>query len=302
MIMHSLTIFTPTYNRAHTLARTYESLCKQTSKDFEWLIIDDGSSDGTGKLIEDWIREKKVQIKYIYKGNGGLHTAYNEAIKNIDTELCVCCDSDDFLPEDAVEVMLRQWSEKGGENLAGIIGLDFDAKTGKPIGGYFPENLKEGHLIDLYLQKIHIGDTKQMVRTELMKSVYPIVGFEGEKNFNPIYLLLKIDDTYPWLIINRNLCFVDYQAADSMSAGIFRQYLDSPRSFAKLRLLEMSLKRNTIKNLIRVCIHYNSSCILAGDKDWFRQSPKKFLTIATRPIGWLLANYIRFHCSKQSEG
>ena len=103
--MKTLTVFTPTYNRAHTLKRLYESLCTQTCDDFEWLVIDDGSTDFTKELIDGFIRQNRLPIRYIYKENGGLHTGYNTAYDNITTELNVCIDSDDFMPEDAVEIL-----------------------------------------------------------------------------------------------------------------------------------------------------------------------------------------------------
>ena len=87
--MKTLTIFTPTYNRAHTLKRTYESLCRQTCNDFEWLIIDDGSTDNTKGLVNTWIADNVLSIRYIYQENGGLYTGYNTAYANITTELCV---------------------------------------------------------------------------------------------------------------------------------------------------------------------------------------------------------------------
>lgn len=101
--MKTLTVFTPTYNRAHTLGRTYESLLRQTDQDFEWLVIDDGSTDNTRRLVQGWIAEDKIPIRYIHKENGGLYTGYNTAYANIETELCVCIDSDDYMPDDAVE-------------------------------------------------------------------------------------------------------------------------------------------------------------------------------------------------------
>lgn len=118
-------------------------------------------------------------------------------------------------------------------------------------------------------------------------------GFAGEKNFNPIYMLLQVDNYYPSLFVNENLCFVDYQKDDSMSAGIFRQYIDSPHSFAKLRRLEMGLRRNSWNNLIRVAIHYNSSTIIGREKRWLSSSPRKLLTLTTRPLGWLLSRFIK---------
>lgn len=289
--MKTLTVFTPAYNRAHTLTRTYESLCRQTCDDFEWLVIDDGSTDGTRKLVEGWIKENRIPIRYIYKENGGLYTGYNTAYANIDTELNVCIDSDDFMPDNAVEIILRSWKEKGGPQYAGLTGLDFFL-SGEPIGGYFPEHLREGHLIDLYLKGLHSGDTKQVMRTMLMKKFIPMTGFPGEKNFNPIYLLLQADDELPSIFVNENFCFVEYQTNDSMSAGIYKQYVNSPHSFAKMRRLEMRLRRNSWRNLIRVAIHYNSSCIIGKEKDWLASSPHKLLALLCRPAGWLLSKYI----------
>src|SRR5690606_35774747 len=100
-IMKTITVFTPTYNRAHLLPRLYESLCRQTSKDFLWLVIDDGSVDNTKEIVQSWIKENIIQIEYHFKENGGMHTGHNMAIKNIKTELCMCVDSDDYLLDDS---------------------------------------------------------------------------------------------------------------------------------------------------------------------------------------------------------
>ena len=141
MDTQKLTVFTPAYNRAHTLPRTYESLCRQSCKDFVWLIVDDGSSDGTRALVEEWqTRDNGFPIRYIYKENGGMHTAHNVAYDNITTELNTCIDSDDALAEGAVEVILSLWERAGGPThpeIAGIIGLDADMNTGKVIGQRF---------------------------------------------------------------------------------------------------------------------------------------------------------------------
>ena len=114
--MPTLTVFTPLYNRKDTLKRTYESLCRQTCKDFEWLIIDDGSTDNPYKEIEEWIRrDNGFKIRYIYKENGGMHTAHNTAYENINTELNTCIDSDDYMPDDAVEKILNCWKSKSSD-------------------------------------------------------------------------------------------------------------------------------------------------------------------------------------------
>lgn len=290
----ALTIFTPTYNRAHLLRRVYESLVTQTCRDFEWLVIDDGSTDFTKSLVEGFIREGRIPIRYIRQENGGLHTGYNTAYANISAELCVCIDSDDFMPEDAVEIILDEWKRRGGENYAGLLGLDCSMDTMQPIGGAFPAGLEECYFLDLYTRKIHRGDSKPVTRTDLMRAVAPQIGYEGEKNFNPVYMLLQVCDTMPLLVVNKCLCIVDYQrGGDSMSAGIFRQYVNSPRSFAKLRRLEMTLSRSPWQNSFRSAIHYVSSCIIAGDRDWLSASPRPIMTLLAAPVGWLLSKYIR---------
>lgn len=292
--MTALTIFTPTYNRAHTLVRTYDSLVRQTCHDFEWLIIDDGSTDHTAHLAKQWAEENVIRLRYIYKENGGLYTGYNTAYTHIDSELCVCIDSDDYMPDDGVEKILRCWKERGGEEYAGLMGLDFHLDD-TPIGGYFPNDLDKVWFMDLYIHKLHLGDTKPVLRTELVKRVAPMEGFEGEKNFNPIYMTMQVCDQYPILLLNENLCYVDYQiGSDSMSAGIWKQYMNSPRSFQKQRILEMQLVHNTWANRFRVAIHYVASSIIAGDRYWLRRSPLKILTLCASPFGAALYLLIRY--------
>ena len=97
-----ITVLTPTYNRAHTLPRLYKSLCRQTDFTFAWLIVDDGSNDETKTTI-DRFEKKKFSIKYVYKNNGGKHTAINEGMKYVNTEYTFIVDSDDYLKENAIE-------------------------------------------------------------------------------------------------------------------------------------------------------------------------------------------------------
>ena len=118
--MIRLTVFTPAYNRAHTLPRTYESLCNQKCKDFCWLIIDDGSTDDTEQLVKGWMeKDNGFEIQYIYKENGGMHTAHNTAYENIITELNVCIDSDDCMAKDGVAKILKKWDEVKDSGYAG---------------------------------------------------------------------------------------------------------------------------------------------------------------------------------------
>ncbi len=289
--MPTITVFTPTYNRANTLVRTYESMCRQKCRDFEWLIIDDGSTDNTASLVDDWKRENRVTIQYIHKENGGLHTGYNKAIELIDTELCMCVDSDDWLPNDAVEKIVSFWNKYKSDKVAGILGLDF-TKEGKPLGGFLPNSVREMKFIELGYKYHHYGDVKMVHRTELLKAIAPMPSFGNEKYFNPIYLFHKVDMNYPLLVLNENLCFVEYQA-DGMTNSIFKQYVDSPRSFSELRKLVMSRPDVPLSMIFRNAIHYVSSQIMIGNGAWLKESPKPLMTFIAAPFGCILYLYIK---------
>lgn len=290
--MHkTLTIFTPSYNRAHLLSRGYEALKKQSCKDFIWLIIDDGSTDNTREVVSSFQdNEHEFEIKYIYKDNGGLHTGYNCAIEHANTELCMCIDSDDWVADDAVETIITLWNQVKQPDCAGIVALDADP-TGKPsciIHGTGYINLNAYDVTHKWA-----GDRKLVVRTDLYKSVAPMPSFDGEINFNPQYMHYQISQDHTFYVLNEVICIVDYQDT-GMSAGIYRQYVNSPNSFAEYRRMQMTMKPNNWKFILKNAIHYDSSCILAGrPEDIYSASPYKLLTIAVAPLGLVLACYIR---------
>lgn len=289
--MSLLTVFTPTYNRRDTLPRLYESLLAQTCKDFCWLIIDDGSADHTGELIEKWQQENQIAITYVYKENGGLHTGYNAAIERLTTPLAVCIDSDDYMPPDGVESICECWKTRGSEALAGMIGLDADLQ-GKIIAG-LPQQDRVNS-IDLLMGKYPVGDgdRKIVMRSDLYRSVAPMDSFPGEKNFNPHYMHLQIAKQYDLLVLDKVLCIVDYQP-DGMSRGIYRQYVNSPRSFAQTRRLYLSFENTSALFRFRQCVHYVSSSILARDRHFLKTSPRKLLTFLAILPGAMLSLYIK---------
>lgn len=292
--MVSLTVFTPAYNRADLLPRCFESMKRQTNKEFIWMIIDDGSTDNTRALVEGWLKEHlDFEIVYYHKENGGLHTAYNEAIAHIETELCVCIDSDDFMPDNAVERILEFWKAHGSDRVAGIVGLDYDLE-GNIIGDPLPDQ-KTVNLIDLLVGRYPIvnGDRTNVVRTALYKKYAPVKVFPGEKNFNPHYMHLQISRECDFLVLNENLRFVDYQPG-GMSNSMWRQYRNSPNSFAEIRKLYLSFPNAGFKFRFRHSIHYVSSSILARNGRFLKESPAKGLTVLAIPFGLLLAVIILY--------
>lgn len=292
--MVPITVFTPAYNRVDLLKRCYESMCRQTNKNFIWMIIDDGSTDNTKEVVDLWmLNNNGFEIQYYYKENGGLHTAYNEAIEHIDTELCVCIDSDDYMPDNAVEIILDFWKKNGSNEYAGIVGLDYTIDN-HVIGDLLPDK-KSINLIDLLIGKYHIhnGDRTNVVRTELYKKVAPMISFEGEKNFNPHYMHLQISKNYDFLVLNKNLRYVEYQA-DGMSNSIFKQYLNSPNSFIETRKLYLSLPGISWKFKLRQSIHLVSSGIIANKLiEVLKYIPSFGMTVLAVPCGLLLSKYIR---------
>lgn len=287
--MATLTIFTPAYNRAHTIERTYLSLVNQKCKDFIWLVVDDGSADNTGELVKEWQkRENGFEIRYIYKENGGMHTAHNTAYENIDTELNVCIDSDDALADDAVKKILDKWEKVKHLGYAGIIGLDADF-SGNIIGKGFPNDLSETTLMGYYANG-GTGDKKLVYRTDIIKQypAYPV--FDGEKYVALAYKYRLIDQKYKLSVLDEILCNVEYQA-DGSSNNMLKQYLRNPKGFAFWRKVCMQYPESK-KRVFMECVHYVSSSIISKNRKFIAESPKKGLTILAIPFGVLLTIYI----------
>lgn len=289
--MKFLTVFTPAYNRAETLKRTYESLCEQDCKEFIWLIVDDGSTDDTQELVQNWIKKNNgFEIKYIYKENGGMHTAHNVAYENITTELNVCIDSDDRLAAGAVTKIKNKWNKVKNKGYAGIIGLDADLNTGRVIGKGFPKGMKETTLGGYYAGGGQ-GDKKLVYRTDIINSVpsYPV--FPGEKYVGLAYKYTLIDQKYKLSVLNEVLCDVEYQA-DGSSGTMYQQYLKNPKGFAFYRKICMQYPIST-KRLVMDCIHYCSSSFIIKNKEYVKESPRKLLTVICTPFGLLLTAMIK---------
>ena len=295
--MVRVTVFTGAYNRAYCIDKLYESLRRQTLKDFLWLIIDDGSTDDTQEKVKSWqnASDNGFEIIYLYKENGGLQSVYNIAIGLLETELAVAIDSDDYMPDNAIERILEHWDKYGNGNYAGIAGLDYYT-DGTLVG----DKIKAEFEVDItsrdYILKSK-GDKKLVVRSDLYKSVAPMKEFPGEK-ISPHYLHLLIGKKYKFLVMNENLCFVDYRP-DGMTSNIWKQYRSSPNAFMAYRQLEMTLGLGLKRNF-ELAIHYTSSCILAHKFcRGIMKSPKKLLSILAIPFGLVMSLIVRIKARKR---
>ena len=287
----TLTVFTPAYNRGYCINKCYESLCRQTCKDFVWLVVDDGSTDNTAQLIKEWqSRDNGFEIKYVYKENGGMHTAHNTAYENIETLLNTCIDSDDYMTDDAVEKIIRCWNKYGSDQYAGIIALDI-LDNGKVIGKPL-EMERFATTFAGYYQRGGRGDKKIIYRTDVVKSTpaYPV--FDGEKYVSLGYKYEQVDLIAPLIILNEPVCVVEYQE-DGSSTNMFRQYLRNPQGFAFARKESMKCNFGK-KDIFRNCVHYVSSSIISKNGKFIAESPKKLMTVLAIPFGVALTVYIKY--------
>lgn len=282
--MRRLTVFTPTYNRAYCLHHLYESLCKQENKNFMWLVVDDGSTDNTRELVESWEIENKIKIKYIYKINGGMHTAHNLAYKIMCTELNVCIDSDDRLADGAVGNILSCWDKvKDDPEIAGIVGLDINLDGGL-IGTPLPDSIGAVKFHHLYQKHGVLGDKKIVLKTSLVKHCPSYPEYEGERLVPLDFLYYELDQKYSFVCFNEVWAEVDYQV-DGSSATINQQYFKSPRGFRFAKLNEYC-QSTVFRYRIKALVHFGFTSLILKDYMFFIKSPNKFLSLLLFPVSF----------------
>lgn len=245
--MSRVTILTPTYNRAAYLPRLYESLAAQTNKDFLWLVVDDGSEDDTRELIESY-GGGSTNIRYIKQENAGKHTALNRGIKEITSELTFIVDSDDYLPENAVETILAYHEKYRGT--PGLCGYSFLRchGDGRVNTAYFPTDELIGSYAEVRINGGIGGDKAEVFYTEILKQ-YPFPVFAGEKFMPEDVVWMRMSGPYRMVHINQNIYFCDYLEGGLTNTGR-RMKIYSPRGMV-LRS-EIYLNDPIIRNKVKV--------------------------------------------------
>lgn len=224
-----ITILTPTYNRASLLPRLFDSLLRQTSKDFEWIVVDDGSTDDTREVVAN-LKEKcdgAFPMGYVYKANGGKHMAINIGAERARGELLFIADSDDLLTDDALETVANSWHDiSDDKSFAGIAGLDITMDTREVIGSGLPQEHIDCNAIDIRYRHHVTGDMKEVFRTEVLRE-FPFPEFAGER-FCPEQLVwFRMARRYRLRYINKPIYIADYQP-DGITAGITRARMRNP--------------------------------------------------------------------------
>ncbi len=278
------TVFTPTFNRKELLEKLYKSLQKQTYTDFEWLIVDDGSTDGTGEKVKEFLEESKLDIKYFYKENGGKQRAYNFATDKANGELFICLDSDDEYVENGFETILKYWEkyEKNGE-IAGMGYLSM-YPDGEIIGSSFPEKEMISTQFDIYNKYGVKGDKGLMFRTEIIKK-YKFPVFDDEKFITEAVVYNRICEKYKMVYVNEKIEIKEYQE-DGLTAKYNNLLLRNPKGQA-LYHNEINFQNLTFKQKILNNAVYYKFCRVAGYKlgKIFKESKNKLFLLMGVVIG-----------------
>ena len=203
-----ITIFTPSYNRKDTLPRLYESLKRQTVKEFQWIVVDDGSEDGIGKLMADYINEGAMDIIYEYQKNSGRMRAVNRGVQLAQGEYFFIVDSDDYITDTCVETILKEAKELP-ENLGGMIFRKIDMASGKVTGKPYPEYRIDSSPIEIVYKLGIDGDKAEVFKTDILKK-NPFKEFEGEKFIPEATVWVKIGEEYKMRYIDEGIYFFEY--------------------------------------------------------------------------------------------
>ena len=167
----TFTVFTPTFNRAHTLHRVHDSLSRQTFGDFEWLIVDDGSDDGTGELVARWQKSAGFTIRYIRQANRGKHVAFNHGVSEAAGRLFLPLDSDDACVPHALERFIYHWESIPEDRKARFTGVTARCMddAGRAVGRAFPLDVTDSDSLAMRYQ-FQVTDEKWgFHRTEVLR-------------------------------------------------------------------------------------------------------------------------------------
>ncbi|PJX26642.1 glycosyl transferase [Advenella sp. S44] len=269
--LYFFTVLTPTYNRVHTLERVYRSLCEQQFKDFEWLVIDDGSTDNTREKIETWQGDSPFPIRYVWQLNQHKKTAFNTGVKQAWGRLIVALDSDDSLLPDSLQSMADVWRGIPDDLKSGYIAVTglCARPDGSIVGDRFPEDVMDMTTLDMSFKHHVKGEKFGCLQTQVLKH-YPFP--EDIEGFVPESVVWRAiaRDGYMTRFVN-TVFRKYYESADSLT-------MEGESSVNRHAMGILLLARDTVVNCL----------------PWFRYQPVAFLLAAAR--------YTRFRLHLQHDG
>ena len=278
-----ITILTPTYNRGHLLGKLYQSLVKQDFEDFEWVIVDDGSSDSTTDIVDKFIQDKKIIISYIKQSNGGKHRALNRGVIESKGELILIVDSDDSLPKNSLSVINRYYLEiKDNPLIGGVCGL-MAHHDGTIIGERKICSSMNLSSIEMRYKYGFVGDVCEVFKTEILRE-FPFPEIENEKFCPEALVWNRIATKYKLHYFNEVIYYRDYLDG-GLTSKIVRIRMNSPIAsmicYAELNQLDIPFK-----DKVKAAVNYWRFRLCYSGSRSYPSLPGLWNAIA--PLGWLM--------------
>jgi glycosyltransferase involved in cell wall biosynthesis len=285
----TISVFVPTYNRAHLLGRVFESLKAQSFQDFEWVIVDDGSRDNSAELVEAWQQSAPFVIQYLRKANGGKHTAINPGVDMARGEFMVILDSDDWLAPNALQRMLELWNAIPNKtNYSGVVGLCAHP-DGRVIGDRFPQDTFDSNAVDLtHTHNIH-GDKISLSRLDVMREFpFPFQDLRGLVTEALVWN--RIAQRYQERYVNETFAYKEYLEEGLTDRALELQIKAAPAT--RLYHLELSQAKQRLpwKTRLKSLANYVRFSLHAGHGafETLRDSGSSLKCLALLPLGALL--------------
>ena len=278
-----ITILTPAYNRGHLLGKLYQSLVKQDFEDFEWVIVDDGSSDSTTDIVDKFIQDKKIIISYIKQSNGGKHRALNRGVIESKGELILIVDSDDSLPKNSLSVINRYYLEiKDNPLIGGVCGL-MAHHDGTIIGERKICSSMNLSSIEMRYKYGFVGDVCEVFKTEILRE-FPFPEIENEKFCPEALVWNRIATKYKLHYFNEVIYYRDYLDG-GLTSKIVRIRMNSPIAsmicYAEINQLDIPFK-----DKVKAAVNYWRFRLCYSGSRSYPSLPGLWNAIA--PLGWLM--------------
>lgn len=255
--MCTVTVLTPTYNRIELLTRLYHSLLEQDKKDFRWLIVDDGSIDGTSELVTSWMQDNQIPIQLVTQENGGKHRALNNGIKRIESELTFIVDSDDYLPKDAIKTILA-YAEKYEQvrEMERLCGFSFLRcyENGEVNTAFFPIDEYIGTYRDVRINGHIGGDKAEVFYTDTLKK-YVFPEFEGEKFLPEDLIWMRMSKDYQMVHINKCIYISEYLDGGLTKSGR-KNKKNSPKGMIERSIVYLEDREVNLVTCIKMMLLY----------------------------------------------
>lgn len=284
-----LTIFTPTYNRGYILSNLFESLQRQTCKKFEWLIVDDGSTDNTKQEIESFKRKAEFEIRYYYEENAGKHVAINIGARLAKYEWFFIVDSDDTLTDDAISIAIKYCKQIYCDNRFGGVAGIRTYSNGTIIGSQVKQTVIDATAIEYRFKYKIKGDRAEIVRTRLLRE-YPFPVIENEKFFPESYIWYSMSrDNVLFRWFSEPIYITEY-LDDGLTKNWHSTIARSPISTMISENVLVGMRNVPLTARIKNCINYYRHGIYAGIKisALLSDSEDKPLSIFCIPIALLI--------------